>query len=144
MASFPYCSSPDLCQCAGGIGSSRWRRCYKSAGLHGQWTLAATITDSPCARWLADHYCLCHSHPQKGLLRESCNLQTNEPDLNPWQTVEPVIRVISLWIDMDILEWTYMLLQKENPVSLTTESLEGVNKQKEKGDSWISISICQC
>lgn len=53
----------------------------------------------------------------------------------PGKTVEPGARFMSLWIDMDILKRIGKLLRKENPISLTTESLEEVNKQQEKGDT---------
>lgn len=53
----------------------------------------------------------------------------------PGKTAEPAVRLMSLWIDMDILKRICMLLRKENLVSLTTESLEEVGKQELKGDT---------
>lgn len=55
----------------------------------------------------------------------------------PGKIAEPTVRLMSLWIDMDILKRICMLLRKENLVSPTTESLEEVNKQELKGDTSI-------
>lgn len=107
---------------------------------------ATIVTDSHCARWLAD-CCSCHSHPQKGLLGESCKLATDESGkmaeaIIKSKTYEPVGRRGVLGV------CHHASYEGKSCLTNLTESLEEVNKQEDKGNTSdtfaFSKSLWQC